>query len=69
MLQFVDEKGNKCSVCGKSYLKTKDNKKSGHWVGCEYYEKCGTWVERKCIGWSEKDVDSLEYYCEKCTKN
>ena len=56
-----------CRVCQGAYIESKNNKKFGRWVGCENEEECQTWVHRKCIGWTENDVDSKKYFCKSCT--
>lgn len=55
-----------CFVCKEKYVARKDNKRFGRWVGCENLDECGTWVHRKCIGWSEAQVENDSYYCEYC---
>ena len=52
-----------CSVCGVKYVKSKDTKKYGRWVGCE---NCSNWTHRKCLKWTESDVDEKEYMCTDC---
>ena len=56
----------KCSVCNQNYSQRQDNGRYGQWIGCENSEHCGTWVHRKCIGWTEEQVDTDSYYCPSC---
>ena len=58
-----------CHICKGVDVASKDNRRSGRWVGCEREQSCGIWVHRKCINWSESDVDTREYLCDKCTSN
>ena len=64
----TDKDDTKCAVCSGIYVAALDNRKHGRWVGCEVVDKCGTWVHRKCISFSERDVDKKKFYCDKCKK-
>jgi ssDNA-binding Zn-finger/Zn-ribbon topoisomerase 1 len=46
-----------CAKCNQTYVAALDNKRHGRWVGCENADECRTWVHRKCIGFTEADVD------------
>ena len=55
-----------CSVCKTPYSKARDTRRFGRWVGCE---SCNTWTHRKCLEWTEKDVDQKVYVCDSCKSN
>ena len=56
-------KQTRCSVCNEIYMKTRDNQKYGKCIGCE---TCDVWTHAKCVNWSNDDVASKEYFCNKC---
>ena len=65
----TDKDDTKCAVCSGIYVAALDNRKHGRWVGCEVVDKCGTWVHRKCISFSERDVDKKNFIVTNARKN
>ena len=56
-----------CLVCKVQYDENKDDPAHGRWIGCENEERCGSWAEARCVGWTDEQVDNEPYICPKCT--
>ena len=55
-----------CFVCDESYNRSKDNIAHGRWMECEM--QCGIWCHGSCVGFSNSDIDTVDFYCPNCEK-